>query len=235
MMMKIKKTLKQTALFSLCAALLAVAVGCGAGKSLDVVGNASVTSISAVFDALPAEITVDEATGAWALSAPDNSARFLWAPDYSVSGMHDIMLEYALQPFLEAGLDVGQLPEMFTILGDQTVMIGTKLGDDRITYDGAPTPIASYEKLVELYRDTVGYHAALDHHNVSVGDGNLFEWADDLRTNDKDIVFALNPEPLIAAGVDPEKVEGWAYTTVPIDVNGKSVDVYKFLKPFDLR
>jgi hypothetical protein len=43
--------------------------------------------------------------------------------------------------------------------------------------------------------------------------------------------FVLNPEPLIAAGVDPEKAEGWIYARVPADDG----DVWKFLKVFDLK
>ena len=70
----------------------------------------------------------------------------------------------------------------------------------------------------------------------------MFEWAKNLSTNsatgenqDKDIVFVLNPEPLIAAGVDPEKVEGWVYAQVAVEENGQTVEVYKFLKPFNLK
>jgi hypothetical protein len=62
----------------------------------------------------------------------------------------------------------------------------------------------------------------------------MFEWASDMSTNDKDIVFVLNPEPLIAAGVDPNAVEGWTYSAVSVDVDGKPTEVYKFLKAFDL-
>jgi hypothetical protein len=57
----------------------------------------------------------------------------------------------------------------------------------------------------------------------------------DNSVQDKDIVFVLNPEPLIAAGVDPEKVEGWTYAQVPIEENGKTTQVWKLLKPFDLK
>ena len=44
--------------------------------------------------------------------------------------------------------------------------------------------------------------------------------------NDKDIVFVLNPQPFIKAGVDPNKIDGWIYAKVGED--------YKLLKPFDL-
>ena len=63
----------------------------------------------------------------------------------------------------------------------------------------------------------------MDHFGVKLGGGNMFEWAKDLEINvttkqaqDKDIVFVLSPEPLIAAGVDPQKVEGWLYSPVPV-------------------
>jgi hypothetical protein len=56
-----------------------------------------------------------------------------------------------------------------------------------------------------------------------------------MSTNDKDIVFVLNPEPFIAAGVDPSKIDGWAFAKVTVDdANGKPVEVDKILKPFNL-
>jgi hypothetical protein len=63
----------------------------------------------------------------------------------------------------------------------------------------------------------------------------MFEWAKDLSTNDKDIVFVLDPGPFIAAGVDPGRIEGWVFAKVPVmDASGKPVEVDKILKPYDL-
>lgn len=47
-------------------------------------------------------------------------------------------------------------------------------------------------KIVEKSRDSIGYHAALDHYGIDLENGNMFEWAKDISTNDKDIVFVLN-------------------------------------------
>ncbi len=58
---------------------------------------------------------------------------------------------------------------------------------------------------MNLSRGSISYHMALDHYGVALGGGNMFEWAKDLGANDKDIVFVLDPEPLIAAGVDPQR------------------------------
>lgn len=40
----------------------------------------------------------------------------------------------------------------------------------------------------------------------------------------------------IDAGIDPGKVEGWAFAKIPVmDEQGKEIEVDKLLKPFDLK
>jgi hypothetical protein len=212
-----------------------------AGGNLDVVGSQSVASLDAVFKVLPEPVKADEMNGGWSLSAPDGTARFIWSKDYSKSPIHDVMLELDAKPFVDAGLDTAKLPANYSAY-DGMLMVGKKLGSDALAYSGEATPLASYEQIVKKYRDSINYHTALDHYGVKLGDGNMFEWAKDLTKNtatntdqDKDIVFVLNPEPLIAAGVDPAKVAGWAYAQVQVEENGKTENVYKFLKPFNLK
>lgn len=211
-------------------AMLALA-GC---KQLDVVGNGSVTSFSAVLDAIPDKVQADEMNAGWSLSAPDDTVRFIWSEDYSKSPLHDVMLEFDAQPFLDAGLEPGKLPESIVYYEDK-LMVGTKLGSDELKYSGDPTPLAAYEQIVSLYRDSIGYHMAMDHYGVKLANGNMFEWAKDMSKNDKDIVFVLNPEPFLAAGADPNAVTGWAFAKVPMEENGKMIEVDKLLKPFDLQ
>ncbi len=228
-----KNSWKKWIILGLAAIVIVIAAVFLLPKDLDVVGRESVTSFKAVLTAADGKVTPDEMNGGWSLAAPDGSARFIWSKDYSKSPMHDVMLELDAQPFLDAGLDTGKLPESFAVY-DGKLMVGTKLGKDALTYQGEATPLASFEQIAAKYRDTVGYHAALDHYNVNVGGGNLFEWAKDMGKNDKDIVFVLNPEPFIAAGVDPGAVSGWIFAKVSADIDGKMIEVDKFLKPFDL-
>jgi hypothetical protein len=213
-------------------ALFVLMVGsCG---KLDVVGSDSANAFNRVLKQIPQAVSADEMNGGWSLAAPDNSARFIWSSNYAESPLHDVMLEFDAAPFIRAGLDPSKLPENFAFY-DGKIMVGTKLGQEVLTYQGAPTPLASYEQIVKLKRNAIGYHGALDHYGVNLGDGNLFEWAKDMTTNDKDMVFVLNPEPFLAAGVDPNKIEGWAFANVTVDdANGKPIQVDKILKPFDL-
>ena len=92
---------------------------------------------------VPNQIAEDEMNGGWALSAPDGTARFIWSKDYSSGTPHDVMLEVDAKPFLAAGLDVTKLPA--GMLVDDKIMVGTMLGDEKLTYSGEVTPLASYE------------------------------------------------------------------------------------------
>jgi hypothetical protein len=211
--------------------LLLLAVSCG---NLDVVGQDSVKAFDRVLKTRPQAIAADAMNGGWSLSAPDNEARFIWSRNYAESPLHDVMIEFNAEPFIAAGLDVAKLPDTIAVY-EGKIMLGTKLGQETLKYSGEATPLASYEQIVKLKRNAIGYHGALDHYGVSLSDGNLFEWAKDMIVNDKDIVFVLNPEPFIKAGVNPNNIKGWAFAKVTVDdANGKPVEVDKILKPFDL-
>ena len=225
-----KKTMlmARTALLVL---LLLTAVAC---ENLDVVGTDSVQSFEKVLKQIPHLITADETRGGWSLAAPDGSVRFVWSKNYAESPL-DLMLELDAAPFIAAGLNPEKLPGNFTFHGGK-LTLGRKLGQERLQYKGEATPLASYERIVKLKRNAVGYHAQLDHYGVDLADGNLFEWAKDMQTNDKDIVFVLNPAPFIAAGVDPNRIEGWVFAEITVDdEKGRAIQVDKILKPFNLQ
>jgi len=198
----------------------------------DVIGKISVTSFDQVLKI--ADVTADDQYQGWSLNAPDKTARFIFSRDFKVSAPHDVMLVVDVQPFLDAGLDPTKLPEGMIV--DSMIMVGQDLGETAFPDSAKASPSASYQELVKLSRSSIGYHEALDHYGVDLGNGNKFEWAKDMSKNDKDIVFVLDPKVLIAAGVDPAKVSGWAFAQVEMkDASGKMVAVDKFLKPFNLQ
>lgn len=241
--------MKKIKIITALSAIIILVVSVTACSSLDVVGNKSITAFDEILKTIPDNVTKDEMNAGWSIMAPDTSVRFIWSSDYSKSPLHDIMLEFDAQPFLDAGLDLAALPNNYAYyegdamsgMGTKMIMMGKKLGEsDKVS--GENTALSAYELIVKNYRDTINYHTTLDHYGVKLGDGNMFEWAKDMKTNgydnsvqDKDIVFVLNPEPFIAAGVDPEKIEGWVYAQVAVEENGKTEQVWKLLKPFDLK
>ncbi|MDF2539184.1 MAG: uncharacterized protein K0S76_2205 [Herbinix sp.] len=212
---------------------LSALIGLSGCNKLDVVGDTSVKSFDAVLKTAEYQLAIDEANNSWSLTAPDQSVRFVWSSDYSKTQNYDAFLETDAKPFIDAGLDASKLPEGM-LVGDK-IIVGTEFGNDKLTYEGDVTALKSYEQIVKLYRDSVKYHAALDHYGVDLMNGNMFEWAKDMSKNDKDIVYVLNPQVFIEAGVDPQKVEGWVFAKVEtMDDKGKKIEVDKFLKPFDL-
>lgn len=201
-------------------------------SQLDVIGTQSVPSFETVLAAAGELVTPDEAIGGWSLNAPDGQARFAWSGDFSKTSGNDALLELDAKPFLDAGLDASKLPKQIR-LEDDVLIIATELGSKGpATKDAAP--LAAYEQIVAQSRDRISYHTAMDHYGVMLAEGTMFEWAKDISANDKDIVFALNPQPFIDAGVNPEAVSGWKFAKVEImDDKGKTSQVDKLLKPFD--
>jgi hypothetical protein len=212
--------------------------GAGAAFNTDLVGQTAITSFGEMIGALEFPPAADDMDKVWVLTDPDGDAAFWWRREAKPDRVFDVYLCFDAEPFVKAGLDLNKLPDdMKGMLDDRgKLMVGKKLSGKPLAYDGEITPLSSFEQIVRLDRESVGYHAALDHYGVTVADGFLFEWAKDMSKNDKDIVFVVDPKIFVDAGADPSKVEGWAYEEVPLeDARGRKFEAYKFLKPFDLK
>jgi hypothetical protein len=204
-------------------------------KSADVVGKVAVTSFNAVVEKMGDSVTSNDVANSWTMESPAGD-KFSWSKDFSGNNP-DAVVEFDAAPFINAGLDFAKLPADKYIYNKETekIVMPYELGQDKFNYSGDITPGSTFEKIVKTKRNLIGYHEDLDHYGIGLGNGNMFEWAKDMSKNDKDIVFVLNPQPFIDAGVDPNKVDGWAFAKVNVmDDNNKKVQVDKLLKPFEL-
>ncbi len=219
-------------------------VGCAAS---DVVATVAKTSFSAVAAASGNRVVWMEEDFGWSLATPSGD-RILIASDFGQNSVNggmadmdkpDAELVFDAAPFLAAGLDITKLPLTDGIkyeIEDGTFMIHFELGAERFSADAKKSLAGTFSELVRTQRERIGYHQALDHYGIKLGNGNMFEWAKDMSKNDKDIVFVLNPEPFISAGIDPSRIEGWIFAKVEVmDDAGKKSQVDKLLKPFNLK
>lgn len=203
-------------------------------QQTDVVGNVSKSSFEALVTQEAGNVAVDEQNNSWALTSPGGE-RFLWSKD--LAGTPDAAIEFDATPFINAGLDAAKLPTEIYSYDQATnkIKIAAELGSPKNAAKADAKASEAFNELVATNREAIGYHAKLDHYGVALGNGNMFEWAKDLKTNDKDIVFVLNPQPFIDAGVDTTKLTDWVFTKVPVmDENNKEIEVEKFLKPYEL-
>lgn len=165
------------------------------------------------------------------LTAPDEQVKFYLSADFSFTNPYDYKMEIDATPFIIAGLDTTLLPE--GVFVDNKIVFGYDLGSEGVNVQDV---VPAFEAVFNLDSSLVGYHAALDHYGLSLGNGNVLEWAKDFTTNDKDIVFVLNPQIFVDAGVNPESIEGWVFAEVEVmDEAGKMMMVEKLLKPFDVK
>ena len=205
--------------------------------SLDLVAKVAVPSFDALLKAIPDKVTFDDAKGGWAIDGLDGKQRIILSKDFSSSNP-DIALELDAAPFVKAGLDVAKLPAGQYIYDSATgkITMPFTYGQAKFGTAAKKSALETFKQIIKNHRDLIGYHEKLDHYGIALGNGNMIEWAKDMSTNNIDMVFVLNPQPFIDAGVDPAKITEWVFGKVELkDKDGKPMILDKFLKPFNVK
>jgi len=144
------------------------------------------------------------------------------------------------KPFLDAGLNVDRLISEVVYYDAQNNKLVIKKNLNNIkkkdfSEEKAKTISGLYDMMIDANREILGYHEKLGHFGLSFGEGYMLEWAKDMTKNEKDIVWVLDPTPLVSAGLNPDSIESWTYTKVPVmDKDGRKLEVEKFLRAYNL-
>ncbi|MGE5456273.1 MAG: hypothetical protein ACM3O4_04130 [Ignavibacteriales bacterium] len=150
---------------------------------------------------------------------PDNTTKVI----FDTNSNTNVSIYLDAKPFLDNGLEITKLPSYIFYEQDTNELILSVNYGDRTNL--------SFEDIIETYRDKLDYHNKLGHFGLAIKDGNGFEYAKNMVTNDKDVVIVLNPEVFIKAGVDVNNLDDYKYIDVEMD-NGQKVK--KLVKVFDL-
>ncbi|MDD3341069.1 MAG: hypothetical protein PHN72_02570 [Bacilli bacterium] len=200
-------------------------------QKMDTIGNDSVKAFQKVANASENSVITDTQKNHFILTTKDKETQFIWSKDIKKNESYSIKMAFSLEPFEKAGLDIEKLPSK-TIQNNKIVIERTFKA--KTSLEESKTATNSYKNIMELNRESIKYHESLDHYGIDFMNGNMLEWARDIEKNDKDLVFVLNPEPFIKAGVNVNQIEGWSYTKVSHMDHGKTVKVYKLIKSFSL-
>lgn len=202
----------------------------------DIIEFKSVSSFNAIINKI-ATVEEDDQNGLYILKSPDNQANLIWNKNYNNGNTYNLMMNFDIRPFINAGLDINKIKDIdgIEIIGN-SILYGSKYNNVGYNFKNNLTEIDSFRQIIDSKRDDLSYHSSLEHFGIEILHGNSFEWAQDIDKNDKDIVFVLDPEILINAGVNPNYIEGWTYTKIEkMDNSGKKIEVNKLLKAFNLK
>lgn len=214
------------------AVFIVLIIGRAAGN-LDVVGRQSTLA----FERLVGKATnlISKQENGWRLSAPDGSAQLDLRETASETGP-EAYLSIDLAPFTAAGMDAAKLSPHYEVL-ENRLLLGMQVEKEY----AANNPLEAYNILLSHHRAHIGYDTGMDHFHIEFGHGNMFEWAKNLETHsgtgkaqEMDMVFVLDPEPLVQAGLNPNNVEGWQYKKVTMGGHGKTMEAWKLLKAIDI-
>lgn len=163
-----------------------------------------------------------------------------WSKDMSANKA-DFAMVVKADPLIEAGLDVEKL--------DKNVWIFEKAGKDTMGMEQPAVLILPYDisdkslvsknsddsmkALLEADPDNLIYHEDKQHYVLNLGGTNEAIWTEKLGLNDSDMIFVLEAEPLIAAGLDIDKLEGSGWTFKKASEADKTPD--QIIKTYDLK
>lgn len=215
--------------------LAAVAFG-AAFAAPDVIAVHAVESFDVLLHAPEVSVARNDKAGAWVLTSPGGET-IRFGGD-TIAGSNELVVTFDARPFLAAGLDPSLLPAGFLVDAEGAfarVVMQYVVGAGSFSDGAGSQPAQALQDLVRNHRMMLGYHSALGHFGLALGGGNMVEWAGDQQSNDKDLVFVLNPQPLADAGVDVANVQGWVLADVPMmDAQGRAFTARKLLRFYNL-
>ena len=209
--------------FAKCMAITAIAcevVLTGCSSVLSRRQRDALTAFDSVMTALPAE----SKDGWFQIAAPDGGAIFAFSNDGA-------SLAVDASPFIAAGLDAGALDNVFESVFYQRDLGFSLPGWDMLNQNIKDTAYEQFKADMKYFN--VRYNDATGCYSIDFEQA-MFVWSDEITCGERCIIFLLDPEPLLAAGVDPGLVNGWNYVQTSIAVKNEVEQLWRFQKKVDL-
>lgn len=200
--------------------IAAMAFTLSACSQTDVVAQKSIESFHQL--AVQMEPNLVSGEDGYRIISPDNTETLLLG--------ENISLLIDAGPFTDAGVRLEELPEDIKVAGGQLIITSEYKNSIEQSLN------AAFERNIWSNRKQLSYHTNHDIFELVIAGGHSFKWAKDMENSEKDMVFSLDPEPFIQAGLDPDKLDGWGLTTLDkMEAGGKITQVDKLLKIYNMK
>jgi hypothetical protein len=167
----------------------------------------------------------------WGLSLP-GGGKFEWTKDTSANAV-DFAMVIPAEPFIRAGLDVNRLDGTGYVFQRAKIEAGDSLPDLLLhpynvsdKKENAQGSEDALRRILKQRNNMVHYQGDIRRYRLFLYDegGAPFEaqWTDKPGAEDGDIVFVIPADPLIAAGLDPGRLDsGWVFRPADTSTGGR--------------
>lgn len=237
--MKIKKIM----MTALAVILVVTASGCQRSKTGDVNSDNALKSFSAILKEYPSQKGYHEALNHWGFKLPTGE-KFEWSSDMSANKA-DFAVVMLADPLVEAGLDIEKLDKnewLYEPAGkdDMGENLPNRLikpydvSDKKVITDGSED---SFKKLLKEDNSLIKYNEDQKQYRLLLGNGNEVQWTQELGINNADMIFVIEAQPLIDAGLDVDKLEGsgWSFREASDNNTYIGDNPNQLVKEFDIK
>jgi hypothetical protein len=221
------------------AASAAILASCGTKAEPEAPKDPGIAAFERVLASDPKSVGFHEELSHYGFALASGE-KFEWSKDMGANKA-DLAMVMPAKEFIDAGLDVTRLDPADWLYAEAEPAHGTpalliKLWNVADEKGEAKNEPEAMEKIVAADKDILAYHEEKDHFALFMGEGFEVVWADDLKAQAEDLVFVLKAEPLVAAGLDIAKLEGfgWSFKASSNDNMGMGANPDQIVKSFDL-
>ena len=193
--------------------LLVSLAGCGRSETGNKDSDSALKAFNAIVKEYPKNKGFHSALQHWGFKLPTGD-KFEWTKDTSANKV-DFAMVIAADPLIKAGLDVTKLDANKWVYKPAALEEGVNQPNRLIkpynASDKKQMSNGSEDALRRILKQDpmlIKYNKEEKHFMLMLGDGSQVHWAETLGKTTEDMEFVLNPEPLIKAGLDVNKLEG---------------------------
>lgn len=215
----------------------AVLASCGRKAEMEAAKDPGIAAFLRVLESDPKSVGFHKEMSHYGF-ALSSGEKFEWSRDLGANKA-DLAMVMPAKEFIDAGLDVAKLDPadwLYAEPAHDTPALLIKLWNVADEKGEAKDEPEAMEKIVAADKDILAYHEEKDHFALFMGEGFEVVWANDLKAQAEDLVFVLKAEPLVAAGLDIAKLEGfgWSFKAASNDNMGMGANPDQIVKSFDL-